>query len=282
MILVLGLLVVDWLYLQDYGNFPQSARVALYYMVCLFFYAVVWCSRISILFTVVRLTVPGTLRRVLKFTTIAFVTAWAVLFAQVFWVCEPEPGWKTQPRPQCDLGRNVAIAQIITDVFGDTILILAPCRLIYKVRLTRAQKIRVLAIFSTSAITTVVSLAHAYYVLSDGGLKEAVSAMFEASVSLIVANLSVVVTFLMRMSSEDETSSPAPLKFSSIVTFGSQPRRGRVSNPLATTVIGVETTTIKLTDLPYSQSSVLKSGNTDEISVNHTEGKQSGGEIWEA
>jgi len=85
----------------------------------------------------------------------------------------------------------------------------------------------------------------------------------------------------MRMSSEDETSSPAPLKFSSIVTFGSQPRRGRVSNPLATTVIGVETTTIKLTDLPYSQSSVLKSGNTDEISVNHTEGKQSGGEIWE-
>jgi hypothetical protein len=47
-------------------------------------------------------------------------------------------------------------------------------------------------------------------------------------------------------------------------------------------VIGVETTTIKLTDLPDSRSSPLKSGNTDDISVNNTDGKQSGGEIWEA
>jgi hypothetical protein len=125
-----------------------------------------------------------------------FVLAWAVLFAQVWWTCESEPGWKTQPRPQCNLGRNVAIAQIISevqqpiqyknfltdisaDVIGDSILILAPFRLIYKVRLTKAQKIRILTIFSTSAITTVVSLAHAYYVLSDGGLKEAVAAMVE-------------------------------------------------------------------------------------------------------
>ncbi|KAG1809634.1 uncharacterized protein BJ212DRAFT_1279157, partial [Suillus subaureus] len=238
------------------------------------------CSRISILLTIVRLTIPGTLRKVLTITKVIFIIAWAVLFAQVWWTCEAEPGWKTHPLPQCDLGRNVAIAQIITDVFGDTILILAPIRLIYKVRLTKAQKIRILAIFSASAITTAVSLAHAYYVLSDGGLREAVAAMVEVSVSLIVANLSVVVTFFLSLSSDDDTYSPAPLKFSSIVTFGSQPRRRHVHDPLATTVIGVETTTIKLTDLPETTSSALKSGNTDEISVNNMEGKQSGGEIW--
>ncbi|KAG2747311.1 hypothetical protein P692DRAFT_201867081 [Suillus brevipes Sb2] len=278
MAFILALLIVDWLYLQDYDKIPQGARVALYYMVCQFFYAVVWCSRISILLTVVRLTVPGTLRRVLTFTTMIFVLGWAVLFAQVWWTCESEPGWKTQPRPQCNLGRNVAIAQIITDVIGDSILILAPFRLIYKVRLTKAQKIRILTIFSTSAITTVVSLAHAYYVLSDGGLKEAVAAMVESSVSLIVANLSVVVAFLLSMSAEDDSSSPAPWKLSPIITFGSQPRRRRFNDPLATTMIGVETTTIKFADIP--ETSGLKSGNTDEISLNNLEGKQSGGELW--
>ncbi|KAG1886530.1 hypothetical protein F4604DRAFT_1276779 [Suillus subluteus] len=282
MVFILALLVVDWLYLQDSENFPQNTMVALYYMVCQFFYAVVWCSRISILLTVVRLTIPGSLRRALTYAKVMFIIAWAVLFAQVWWVCESEPGWKTQPRPQCDLGRNVAIAQIITDVFGDTILILAPIRLIYKVRLTRAQKIRIIAIFSTSAITTVVSLAHAYYVLSDGGLKEAVAAMVEASVSLIVANLSVVVAFLLSLSTDDETSSSTPWTVTSIITFGSQPKRRRVTDPLATTVIGVETTTIKLTDLPETSSSALKSGNTDEISLLNMEGKQSGGEVWEA
>lgn len=65
------------------------------------------------------------------------------------------------------------------DVLSDTALILAPSRLVYKVRLSRAQKIRILSIFSASAITTIVSLVHAYYVLSDGELKEAVAALFE-------------------------------------------------------------------------------------------------------
>jgi hypothetical protein len=250
MIFTLALFIVDWLYLQAYGepcfvvcdtyhflkmprNFSSRCKGSTVLHVCslilwcltgiktvlalgsansfpqLFGTALAaWqgdatdtrtydrCSRISILFTVVRLTVPGTLRKILTYTTIIFVIAWAVLSAQVWWTCESEPGWKTQPRPQCDLGRNVAIAQIISedqhpiqcnnfltgisaDVFGDTILILAPFRLIYKVRLTKAQKIRILAIFSTSAITTIVSLAHSYYVLTDGGLKEAVAAMVE-------------------------------------------------------------------------------------------------------
>lgn len=71
-------------------------------------------SRISILFTIVRLTVRGSLRNTLMFVFAAFIVAWIILFAQVFWVCEAEPGWKSLPRPQCDLGRNVAIAQIIS------------------------------------------------------------------------------------------------------------------------------------------------------------------------
>ncbi|KIO02108.1 hypothetical protein M404DRAFT_59936, partial [Pisolithus tinctorius Marx 270] len=193
-------LVVGWLYLFDYAQFPQETRVALYYLIDQSFYAVIWSSRISILYTVVRLTFPGSLRRWLVRTTIAFMVTWMILGAQIFWTCETTTGWKTQPLPHCNIGRNVAIAQIITDVLGDTILILAPFRLIYKVRLTKAQKIRLLSVFSTSAVTTVVSLIHAYYVLTDGELKETIAGIVEVSVSLIVANLSVVVAFLFRIS----------------------------------------------------------------------------------
>jgi hypothetical protein len=69
------------------------------------------------LFTIVRLTIPGTFfRRVLIFTAISFYIAWALLFSQVWWICETESSWKTQPHPQCDLGRGVAIAQIISEI----------------------------------------------------------------------------------------------------------------------------------------------------------------------
>ncbi|KIK42300.1 hypothetical protein CY34DRAFT_153491 [Suillus luteus UH-Slu-Lm8-n1] len=267
-----ALLVADCLYMRDYKKYPQGIRIALYYMLAQFFYAVIWSSRISILFTIVRLTAPRSLfRRALIATVVTFGIVWALLFTQVWWICENQPGWKTQPLPQCDLGRGVAIAQIITDVLGDSILIFAPFCLIYRVRLSRGQKIRVLSVFSASAITTIVSLVHAYYIFTGGGLKEVMSALFEASLSLVVANLNVVVAFIFHLSAEDEsTYTPSP-----VVTFGSQPRK-RVRDPLATTFTGVGSTPIVLEDLSESRPRSLKASDDDEITLNNREGKQTG------
>ncbi|KAG2029959.1 hypothetical protein BDR03DRAFT_1096170 [Suillus americanus] len=264
------LLVALCLYLEDYEKYPQHTRVALYYISAQCFYVVIWSSRLSILFTIVRLTAPGTfVRRVLMYTAIIFGIVWALLFSQLWWICEKFPGWKTQPRPQCNLGKHVAITQMITDVLGDFVLIFAPFCLVYKVRLSRAQKVRVLSVFSASAITTVVSLTHAYYIFSGGGLKVIMAAIVEASMSLIVANLSVVVAFIFNLKAEEDSpSTPIP-----IVTFGSQPRK-RVRDPLATTFIGVESTPIVLQDLSQSGPRSLKTGDDDEISVNNREGKQ--------
>ncbi|KAG2356669.1 hypothetical protein BDR07DRAFT_1491644 [Suillus spraguei] len=270
MIFNLMLLIADCLYLQDFERYPQTTRIALYYMIAQFFYAVVWASRLSILFTIVRLTVPGTIfRRVLTCTAITFGIVWALLFSQVWWVCESEPSWKTQPHPQCDLGRGVAIAQIITDVLGDFVLILAPFCLLYKVRLSWAQKIRVLSVFSASAITTIVSLVHAYYIFSGGGLKEVMAAIVEASMSLIVANLSVVVAFIFHLKAEEETPSTS----TPILTFGSQPRK-RHRDPLATNFTGVESTPIVLEDLSESLPRSMKASDDDENSMNNRDGKQ--------
>ncbi|KAI5996853.1 hypothetical protein F5J12DRAFT_746234 [Pisolithus orientalis] len=265
MMINIGFLVVLWLYLQDYAQYPRNTKVALYYMGTQFFSAGVWSSRISILFTVVRMTFPGSLRRWLVRTAIAFFMTAIILGAQIFWTCEAESGWKSQPRPQCDLGRNVAIAQIITDVLGDTILILAPFHLIYKVRLTKPQKLRLLSIFSASGATTVVSLTHAYYLLSNGGLKEVLAAIVELSISLIVANLSVVVAFLFRISTEESTT-PAPLELKSIITFGSQPIRKRAPfDPLSTPtmMVGIETSTIRLNGCSTSPARAAGKGGQD-------------------
>ncbi|KAG1839540.1 hypothetical protein DFJ58DRAFT_667695, partial [Suillus subalutaceus] len=266
------LLIADCLYLQDYGKRLHNTDALV---------AVTWqsdgtdmhthkSSRISILFTIVRLTAPGTFfRRVLISTVITFGIVWALLFSQVWWVCETESGWKTQPHPQCDLGRGVAIAQMITDVLGDFVLIFAPFCLIYRVRLSTGQKVRVLSVFSASAITTVVSLVHAYYIFSGGGLQEVMAAIVEASMSLIVASLSVVVASIFHLKAEgDSPSTSTP-----IITFGSQPRR-RVRDPIATTFTGVESTPIVLEDLSQSHPRSLKIGDDDEISLNNKGAKQ--------
>ena len=73
-------------------------------------------------------------------------------------------------------------------MLSDATLILAPFRLVYRIRLTGAQKIRVLSVFSTSAITTVISLVHAYYVFTNGELKEAMAAICEVQLFLFVCH----------------------------------------------------------------------------------------------
>ncbi|KAG2747541.1 hypothetical protein P692DRAFT_20834567 [Suillus brevipes Sb2] len=270
MIFDFTLLVALCLYLQDFEKYPQGVRVALYYISAQSFYIAVWSSRLSILFTIVRLTVPGTFfRRVLITTAIIFGIVWALLFSQLWWICENIPGWKTQPRPQCNLGRTVAITQIITDVLGDSVLIFTPFCLIYRVRLSRGQKVRVLSVFSASAITTVVSLIHAYYIFSGGGIRVIMTAIVEASISLIVANLSVVVAFIFHLNAEDDApSSPTP-----IITFGSLPRK-RARDPLAMTFTDAGTTAVVLEDLSESRSRSLKTSDTDEITLSNRERKQ--------
>ncbi|KAG1794459.1 uncharacterized protein HD556DRAFT_1370700, partial [Suillus plorans] len=269
MVFTFMLLIADCLYLQYYERYPQDTRIALYYMVAQSFYAVVWTSRLSILFTVVRLTVPGTyIRKALISTAVTFSVVWALLFSQLWWVCEAKSDWKRQPHPQCDIGRSVAIAQIITDVLGDAVLIFTPFSLIYRVRLSSPQKIRVLAVFSASMITTIVSLVHAYYIFSSGGTKVIMAAIVEASVSLIVANLSVVIAFFFRLLSAEDDSTPG-----SIVTFGSLPKK-RVRDPLATTITGAESAPIVLEDLSQLHPCSLKTRDEDEITLSINQGRQ--------
>ncbi|KIJ40433.1 hypothetical protein M422DRAFT_88811, partial [Sphaerobolus stellatus SS14] len=113
----------------------------------------------------------------------------------VWWVCEREPGWKEAPLPQCDLGLDVAVAQGKINAYGlqntdlfssppadvlcDAFLIFVPLRLVWNIRLTRPQKIHITAIFSTTIVTTCVSMNHAFFVLRAGGLKEALAAIVQ-------------------------------------------------------------------------------------------------------
>ncbi len=137
------------------------------------------------------------MRRILTVTSFLFLLAWLILFAQVWWVCEKEPGWKDAAPPQCKLGENVAIAQItgiyisnllftiisdisqLVDVISDAILIVAPIRLLWRIHLESSTKIRLMAVFGTTLITTAVSLYHAYAVFRIGGLSEALAATIQ-------------------------------------------------------------------------------------------------------
>ncbi|KAJ7612646.1 hypothetical protein FB45DRAFT_302222 [Roridomyces roridus] len=213
----------------------QYQKVVVYYFCPITFYTVAWTARISILLTVMRLSF-ALLRKLLVGAIALFILCWTILFAQTFWVCETQPGWKESPLAQCDLGRQVAITLIIMDVICDTILIGAPLSLLWGSRLQRGLKIRLIAVFASTAIMTATSLYHDFTIYVFGGLQEAFAANLQVSSSLLVANLSVIVAFIFRATSSDETYSSKTA--AGVATFGggTNLRRGR-----APTFGGIET-----------------------------------------
>lgn len=126
---------------------------------------------------------------------------------------------------------------ILADVVGDAIVILAPIRLVWRTTLSKPQKIRIITIFSTTIIMTAVSLNHGFTVmLNGGGLTEALASLLQvrpehlksrsysaiirkSSISAIVCNFNVIITFIFHIATEDPNLSP-PSKPMSSLRFG--------------------------------------------------------------
>ncbi|KAI0053205.1 hypothetical protein FA95DRAFT_1552700 [Auriscalpium vulgare] len=190
-------IVSVFMHAQQPGQLSKSSLVAAYYIMACTFYAVIWSARLSILFSIIRLDSDPVARRKLMWLAGVFVAAIAFFIAQLLWVCEPHPEWKTAMAPQCRLDKQVAICQLVSDVIADFLLIMLPLRLIHGVKDKRLRR-RVIFIFSTSLATSVVSLVHAAYILTSGGKNVLISALVEDCISLTVANVPVVGSLLLR------------------------------------------------------------------------------------
>lgn len=158
-------------------------------------------ARVSIIFSVIRIDPEEKRQRQLLIVAILFLITFAVLTAQLFWVCEANPAWKRKKNPQCPLTMQVAIFQLIcalnsyvqvyftvtlahptfaADIIADSLLLVAPLRLLQNL-LNMYLRRRLFFIFSTSIVTTIVSLVHAVYIFKHGGSKVLVAAFVEVN-----------------------------------------------------------------------------------------------------
>ncbi|KAF8468523.1 hypothetical protein DFH94DRAFT_697739 [Russula ochroleuca] len=187
-----------FMHVEHPSELSRLNRIASYYLISTTFYAVIWTARLSILMSIIRCTPdPVTCRR-LWWLAGAFVATLCFFFAQLFWVCETmHNGWKNKPSPQCPLPKQVAICQLVSDVLADLSLILLPLRLIQGIKDKRLRR-RLVFIFSTSIVTTIVSLVHASYIITRGGIPVIISALVEDCMSLTVANFPVVLSASIR------------------------------------------------------------------------------------
>ncbi|KAJ8096296.1 hypothetical protein PM082_011451 [Marasmius tenuissimus] len=193
------------------------------------FYLVIWASRISIIYSIIRIDPNPSRRKIYVGISFLYFITVVVLIIQLFWVCEPEPAWKDVRSPQCHLTTQVAICQLITDILADMFLLFAPLRVFMYLQ-DRVLRRKLMVIFSTCLITTIVSLVHAAYILTTGGIRVIISALVEDCVSLMVANVPVVVTALLRAAGDDAKPAPTGSIISTAIQFAARKLKINRSN----------------------------------------------------
>ncbi|KAI0646490.1 hypothetical protein C8Q79DRAFT_909611, partial [Trametes meyenii] len=183
------------------GPFHHSLHVRIigYYMLNVSFTCVLWASRMSILFSIIRLIPYLMAMRIHAYIcAILFGMMWVALIIQKLVVCETNTAWKHLPGAQCVLGHSVGGLELATDFLADIILVYLPAKLLWNIKLSFTKRVLLMGIFSASMFTTVVSVIHGVYVFSENRNAEGILAHIEASTALMVCNLAVLVPWLSR------------------------------------------------------------------------------------
>ncbi|KAJ8591436.1 hypothetical protein M405DRAFT_814419, partial [Rhizopogon salebrosus TDB-379] len=118
------------------------------------FPSVLWAARMSIIFSIIRVTentVTKVHRKITYLIAVSFACMWTALLVQKLGVCHFH---------SCHMGKPVAFSQLITDIVADAALVITPLHLWKNVGLSRNRKIMVLSAFSSSLLLTAVTIAH--------------------------------------------------------------------------------------------------------------------------
>lgn len=188
--------------------------VARYYIMITTFYLIIWTSRFAILFSIIRIDPSKVRKRILHCGAGAFVLVCGLQIAQLYWTCEPLKPWKQYRIPQCPLSKQVAVTQIVFAALADATVLVIPLRLLVVLQY-RWLRSRLMVVFSTCMITTVVSLVHAVLILTSKGPEIVILALVESNASLIVCNLPVIATTLLSLGQHSNGPRLSPSRSSS-------------------------------------------------------------------
>ncbi|KAJ7676862.1 hypothetical protein DFH06DRAFT_1034242 [Mycena polygramma] len=175
------------------NNLSITTRIVAYYLTGTTFYAIIWASRLSILFSVIRIDPSAERRKRLSWVAVAFVVTALFLLAQLLWACEPNHSWIHSAHPQCELPLQVAVAQLVADLISDSILLFAPWPLFRSLG-SKSLRRKLTLIFSTCVGTTILSFVHAVFILRDNDAMISISGLVEDCISLTIANIPVIIT----------------------------------------------------------------------------------------
>jgi hypothetical protein len=163
---------------------------------------------------------------------------WIGLNVQLVWICESDKSWKVKNPPQCSLGHAIAFTKLGVDTASDSVIIFVPAQFFWRSSLPIGKRIRLIAVFAISIITTIFGFSHTYFILYGPPYVENLNGILQSSISVIVCNLPVCLSSLVLMIQKifppkppkpREVSKHTTAQFAGINTLEDRPHESHIS-----------------------------------------------------
>ncbi|KAG9310822.1 hypothetical protein JVU11DRAFT_8675 [Chiua virens] len=162
--------------------------------------AVLWFARLSILCSIVRIANPTPfLRRIAYGVGILFLATEIGLLAQKVLICLNNHCW---------FALSIAVAQLVTDIFSDFILVTAPIHFLRGVKLARDRRLLILSAFSASILITCVTILHSILLFEATTNLTLIIGHVKAALALFLCNALFLVTFVYRLCQKGGIADP--------------------------------------------------------------------------
>ncbi|KAE9406563.1 hypothetical protein BT96DRAFT_221598 [Gymnopus androsaceus JB14] len=185
--------------------FSPQVEIVQFWVGLICFTLAVWCARISLMLSIIRLIPPlFTLRRISEWAVVSFSLICVGILTPKIYVCASYQSWRDMLDSQCNLRLKLAIGELITDLVADITLVVIPIRLLGYVNLPKDKWRMLIVIFGASLLTSAMSVVHSVFLVDSVSHSYdhfiiPIAAELELGTALTVANLGVLTPFLTRL-----------------------------------------------------------------------------------
>ncbi|KAF9046299.1 hypothetical protein BJ165DRAFT_1470431 [Panaeolus papilionaceus] len=245
--LVNAILVCIIFFLRPYFTVSKSISFQIFGDIgnVMFYVFGLWCAKVSMAVTLVRLLPPGKFNTIAKSVAMLFGILGVILSIHRVFGCNIT---KPSRRP-CIIKPSIGYIEIVFDLTSDMWLVAAPLYMIWQLRLRLpAQRFRLFSVaFACGLFTTVASVVHDVYVFRSAPVLMGLTAHVQLGVSIVVCNLLVLLTsFYRKFRNNGDTTERHD---STVPTDYSRGRLATVSTPQAPSDVHISPNSPSATDI---------------------------------
>ncbi|KAF8879466.1 hypothetical protein BD779DRAFT_1676375 [Infundibulicybe gibba] len=191
--------------------FGKEATITCYWIGSACFFLVSWSAKASLALAIARIFPPGrTIRRFAIGMAWSFGFLCTVIILGVSISCGRDTSWHDSPEVQCEFPRALVIITLCAALISDILLVSTPLRILWRVKLPDEQRRLIFVGFAASVWTSVVGAACCVFSFGSNswGLPQRTILTLlghaTVSVSLMVCNSMVIVTYMYRLVRSDK------------------------------------------------------------------------------